>query len=704
MSRIKRKLREWKDASRTIVARDSPAKYESLENQNTFRLLKLPSVIGEFSQLHHFPLDDCPEYTALSYTWESPLFTDESIAAYNNVQGSAFVRVGKLIKMISISKSLDEALSTIIGLRFCGVLKIPEYIWADGLCINQQDTAERETQVPLMGEIYSNCALALVWLGRDKTDLDGFLHIHNLLEPIIRQIESPDSDMARKFSSAWTLQDLESVLGGGIDLRAWAAYVGFYEKRRWFSRTWVAQEVALPSQTIILCGHEVFPWERIQEVKDFLRGSLAADLQAFRSVHHARPAGYEVATMSRLRNLMEVIRRSMASPTFGELYPILHDRTGATTSMQLKYAILHECLTSVRSLESKWGHDKVYGVIGIFSKICDQDIDDLVRPNYALTEQEVFIQVTWLLLRELPNLCVLSSVEDASARRLPGLPSWVPDWTSAITNNSLVSMLGPSANASMVPDGYQGYRKQANSLLTLNGGFFDTIADVAESPQSSDILDPDERRKVPVHLLGSVFELCMNGPVANSHGQSTWEMLWRTMIANRTSSLVNLPVAGDYFSYYITQGFATYKASFGADELYTRSLRRLQRFQSLNDIDSPSEFIIDFFAAMHEDDVHVAEAEPVEKGHLAFAMLSGAVTVRRRFFRTREGHLGVGPLSMRKDDEIWLMDGAHYPFLLRPTAEENIFVFVGDLYLHGHMNGEMLQDGLQDRFRHVILK
>ncbi|KAL8805958.1 MAG: hypothetical protein Q9182_001615 [Xanthomendoza sp. 2 TL-2023] len=660
--------------------------------------------MGEFCELQHFPLNDCPKYTALSYTWDSPLLTEESIAAYNNIRGSSFVKIGRLVRMIPISKSLDEALSSIITCRFCNILRVPEYIWADGICINQQDIEEREIQVPLMGEIYSNCEAALVWLGKDKTDLDGFLSIHNLLEPIIRQRDTPGSEVGQVFRSAWTLQDLESALGGGIDPRAWTAYVSFFEKRRWFSRMWVAQEVALPNESIIVCGHETFGWNRIQDVKDFLRDSLLVGLQSLRSVHLERPAGYEVATMSRLKNFITVIRRSMSSPTFGELYPLLHDRTGATTRAQLNHAVLHECLTSVRSLDSKYGHDKVYGILGIFSKICGSAIDDLARPNYRLTEQEVFTRVAWLLLRELPNLCVLSSVEDASARRLEGLPSWVPDWTSAITNNTLVSMLSPGSNASMVTEGYQGYRKQANSFLTLNGGLFDTIADFADSPQASETGDADEVRKGATVSLGSAFELCMDGPVTSSHGQSTWDMLWRTMIADRISSLTNLSVAAEYFSYYITQTLAIHKASFGADDLYTNTLHWLQRFQALNDIESPTEFIIKFFAALHEDDDYVPEAQVVEKGCLAFGILSGAVTVRRRLFRTHGGHLGLGPLSMRKDDQIWLMDGAHYPFLLRSSPDEDVFTFVGDLYLHGHMNGEMLQGGLRDRFRHVILK
>ena len=93
-----------------------------------------------------------------------------------------------------------------------------------------------------MGEIYSNCEIALVWLGKDEADLEGFLSVHNLLEPIIRQRET-DSSIGRKFRSAWTLRDLKSALKHGLDPRAWSAYVSFYEKRRWFSRVWVAQEV-----------------------------------------------------------------------------------------------------------------------------------------------------------------------------------------------------------------------------------------------------------------------------------------------------------------------------------------------------------------------------------------------------------------------------------------------------------------------------
>ncbi|KAL8906364.1 MAG: hypothetical protein Q9207_002076 [Kuettlingeria erythrocarpa] len=310
---------------------------------------------------------------------------------------------------------------------------------------------------------------------------------------------------------------------------------------------------------------------------------------------------------------------------------------------------------------SERGHDKVYGVIGIFAAISGEEIDDLLRPSYGRTVQEVFTRVTWLLLRKLLNLSILSSVEDASQRRLEGLALWVPDWTSAITNNSLVSMLSVSSNAFMVADAYKAYRKVADCSLVLNGGFFDDIADFAKSPQFSDQVGMSKRQKGPAIALESALELCMDpdAPVAITFNQSAWEMLWRTMAANRTSSLVYLPAMSDYFTHYTTLVLANHKTDHGVDALYARTIGRLRQFQRMNGLNPGATGL--------DDKQHGTEAHTTNRGYLAFSMLTGELTIRRRLFRTRGGHLGLGPLSMKKHDQIWVMDGAHYPFLLRPT-------------------------------------
>lgn len=43
-------------------------------------------------------------------------------------------------------------------------------LWADAVCINQADDAERGSQVGMMGRIYGQAARTLVWLGDGSLD------------------------------------------------------------------------------------------------------------------------------------------------------------------------------------------------------------------------------------------------------------------------------------------------------------------------------------------------------------------------------------------------------------------------------------------------------------------------------------------------------------------------------------------------------
>lgn len=45
-------------------------------------------------------------------------------------------------------------------------------LWADAICINQHDLAERSTQVALMGDIYQTANSVTVWLGDASNESD----------------------------------------------------------------------------------------------------------------------------------------------------------------------------------------------------------------------------------------------------------------------------------------------------------------------------------------------------------------------------------------------------------------------------------------------------------------------------------------------------------------------------------------------------
>lgn len=74
-------------------------------------------------------------------------------------------------------------------------------------------------------------------------------------------------------------------------------------------------------------------------------------------------------------------------------------------------------------------------------------------------------------------------------------------------------------------------------------------------------------------------------------------------------------------------------------------------------------------------------------------------TKSRRFFITRTGGMGLGPPQTRVNDQIFLLDGGDYPFLLRPAGGSSLddhddigesHKLVGDCYVHGIMHGEGL--------------
>lgn len=100
------------------------------------------------------------KYEAVSYVWGDPLDTVD-IFAMDFDQGGG-------LGVLSITQSLYDALQK---LRFRDALRI---LWADGICINQEDLAERGHQVSIMRNIYTMADQVLVWLGPDP---DGDSHV-----------------------------------------------------------------------------------------------------------------------------------------------------------------------------------------------------------------------------------------------------------------------------------------------------------------------------------------------------------------------------------------------------------------------------------------------------------------------------------------------------------------------------------------------
>jgi hypothetical protein len=128
-------------------------KYEELKDAWSIRVLHLAPGTGEIHfSLQAVNLDADPAYEAISYCWGDATDTETVYC-----EG----------KTLQITNSLFTALER---------LRLPDKprtLWADAVCINQDDIVEKGAQVKLMSHIYSKTSRILIWLGKDTTGLDG---------------------------------------------------------------------------------------------------------------------------------------------------------------------------------------------------------------------------------------------------------------------------------------------------------------------------------------------------------------------------------------------------------------------------------------------------------------------------------------------------------------------------------------------------
>jgi hypothetical protein len=61
----------------------------------------------------------------------------------------------------------------------------------------------------------------------------------------------------------------------------------------------------------------------------------------------------------------------------------------------------------------------------------------------------------------------------------------------------------------------------------------------------------------------------------------------------------------------------------------------------------------------------------------------------RKFFVTKDGHIGLGPDCLREGDAVCVLFGGMVPFVLRPEGPH--YLLVGECYCYGMMNGEVIE-------------
>ncbi|KAE8155332.1 heterokaryon incompatibility protein-domain-containing protein [Aspergillus avenaceus] len=306
----------------------SPYTYSPLSKSNKIRLLKLLPHSDKNApiecELMEYTLPEAHgrrPYDALSYVWgsgekpRSVIIDDDSLPVTENLY------------------------AVLLQLRDHEIARM---LWADAICINQDDEDEKSLQVPLMRAIYGQADRVVVWLGQEAEGSS------EALAAIQLAAEDPSRITIRPSVSQGYTPPFERHTRD--------AYLALL-KRAWFRRVWVLQEVGLARAILIMCGS-------------------------------SRIDGY--AFGSGVRHLSSVY--PLDSTLQGLVLPVCFLIRGAIfrreyQSQSRGVNSLGELIDMYQAHEATRSHDKIYALMGLSS---EDSSSPALRPNYRLPWNEVF--------------------------------------------------------------------------------------------------------------------------------------------------------------------------------------------------------------------------------------------------------------------------------------------------------------------------
>lgn len=394
-------------------------KYEPLppQTQDAIRLLTINPAEKDAPLTGHFSvasMQDSPSYEALSYVWGDPerpefLYTPEGYIRITRSLHAALKRIrqyeppdgGNEKPMVETTEPPRRTHAT---------------VWADAVCINQEDNTEKAHQVRLMGKIFSSAIMVWAYLGEDENDKDEVLSCLRIISSPIQSGE-PTYQILRRLAS-----ERHSIFN-----------------RDYFSRVWIIQEFILAKRVVFICGSLYFD-------SGILVRLANSHFQGSRQILESQPLlANQASKLFHLRS--GYIEKGPRWP----LVRILSHFRGHTCTRARDHLF---ALLSLAYDASSPGLDPNY----------DDPIEQIVR-RYA----EVFIKNGCLM-----ELLSLAGHDPDPAACLP-FPSWIPNWTSDLP--AVAECVAINHDWCQIAND-QTSCKTVGNILQLKGRLIDEVSDI----------------------------------------------------------------------------------------------------------------------------------------------------------------------------------------------------------------------------------
>lgn len=535
-------------------------------------------------------------------------------------------------------------------------LRLPDryrLLWIDSICIDQNNLQERNFHIQRMGSIFNTASNVCVWLG----------------------VAGPQSGLAfefiRKFVQAY---DLSTELEGALDRSSFDTLFELLT-RRWFTRCWAIQEIALAKRATLYCGPNSIPWADFADTITLLQENLSRFLPPIVSewgpesrgnvrkfahtgghlfvefssnVFRKSDEGTILDSQQSLESLVCNFSAFEASSIHDSIYTFLSlaEDTGARYSVRPTAAISMEAeeTGSMPTELSVSEQELARSVFGLWRRKTYSEYP----VDYEKSAVEVCKDFFAFTVRTTKSLDILVRPWAPASYR-PQLPSWVATLTEPVFKNGLHgrvqadSLAGPAGMSKRTYNASRRYPASCNfgestdsRSLFVDGCILDYIQKLCSPALAGDI--PAEWRQVVSR---------------DTRTSSPMEQFWRTLVANRGRNSSNPP------------------------RYFKRACNRVFTGDIMQD---------GFYATKTTDDHPRYVAEFLER-------VRSVIWMRRMIVTAQERLLGIAPSNAQQGDLICIIFGCSVPVVLRKVVSDEMtgehhYQLIGDCYVHGMMDGE----------------
>ncbi|KAL7952503.1 heterokaryon incompatibility domain-containing protein [Trichoderma compactum] len=341
--------------------------YEPLKDNASIRLLYLhPGSFGQLPikvSLLVFPIDACPSFGALSYTWA----TEDGAASLSR----ELLCDGASLK---ITENCEAALKR---------LRRPtkdQVLWVDA--------------IGLMRQIYSQASWVALWVGESSSAVDeesckplsdlGMDYIHDFAVEIAERKNSGQDPWEGPLYQEF-INDRQAFQHSNSEVftpRVRGLWDVFH--RKWWDRLWIIQEVALSKEPTLVCGGKA---ESLHNLKIVIEALISS--------------GQPV-------EVMEFNTLFIAS-TFHQFHVRHMIETGGMGQISPPGAKALRILNATRNAKASDPRDKIYGILGFFGAPSKDPENIFPEPDYKTTAAELYADVSRAIIINTGKLGVLSS-------------------------------------------------------------------------------------------------------------------------------------------------------------------------------------------------------------------------------------------------------------------------------------------------------